>query len=415
MSNLLNRLLFLTLILPSAVLAQTVSLKVQHHGFLADTTREIARRFMDQNPDVRIDLLSPVESYDAVFQQTLRDAATGQVPDLGFHGINLVGHLAERDLAVPLDALIVSERDWPSMGFPPSVRWLTEFGGKMYGLPFAVSLPVVFYNADLVRRAGGDPNNLPNSWSSILDLARKVQALQGDTIGAFIDWDSQGNWMFQALLFSRNGRMTHPDGTSIAFDSAEGLAALRTLRDFADAGMVDMSRSQSWQSFASGKLGILVSGSALLNQLTEQAGGRFQIRTSSFPVSEPHGRLPAGGAAIVIQTKDPLRQQAAWKFVKFAAGPIGQTIMVRSRGYVPSNTLVSDEDLLGSYFAERPNHRTAFQQVPIMTAWYTFPGPNAIKIGASIRDHMRSVVVRQRTPEEAMAAMVRDAKALLSQ
>jgi multiple sugar transport system substrate-binding protein len=49
-----------------------------------------------------------------------------------------------------------------------------------------------------------------------------------------------------------------------------------------------------------------------------------------------------------------------------------------------------------------------------VTGWYSFPGPNSIKITEVIREHLRRVVTLQISPEEALALMQRDIEALLS-
>lgn len=41
----------------------------------------------------------------------------------------------------------------------------------------------------------------------------------------------------------------------------------------------------------------------------------------------------------MIFTKDKAKQEAAWKFIKFACGPEGGTMMVRATGYMPASTI----------------------------------------------------------------------------
>ena len=46
-----------------------------------------------------------------------------------------------------------------------------------------MSTPIIYYNLDLVTKAGGDPAALPATWYGIFQLARKVKALGGATQG----------------------------------------------------------------------------------------------------------------------------------------------------------------------------------------------------------------------------------------
>ena len=53
---------------------------------------------------------------------------------------------------------------------------LGTFGGKVYGLPFSVSLPVGYYNMDLMKKAGvTSRDQLPKSWDEVVALCGKLR------------------------------------------------------------------------------------------------------------------------------------------------------------------------------------------------------------------------------------------------
>ena len=374
---------------------------------------EIARRFMEQNRTVAITFQSPAATYDELVQRMMREALVGQTPDVAFHAYNRVQLLVERGLPISLDARIAEEKNWATMGYLPAMLDLARINDRVYGLPFNTSTPVIYYNLDLVRRAGGDAGRLPATWTAVIDLARRIKALGSDTQSIYFDYyDSAGNWTFLALVESHGGTMM--TGDKLAFDGAEGLAALNILKEIGAAGMVDTTRNQALQSFRAGTLGILVGSTSFLKGLTDGAQGRFEIKTGPFPISAPSGRLPAGGNAAMIFAKDPAKQTAAWEYVKFATGPIGQTIAVRSSGYMPNNTIaIDDPALLGTFYQQSPNHRTSVEQLAFLTGFFNFPGPNSIKITEVIRDHLRNVVTQRQDPADALPVIARDVRALL--
>ena len=113
-------------------------------------------------------------------------------------------------------------------------------------------------------------------------------------------------------------------------------------------------------------------------------------------------------------TKDPARQQAAWEFMRFAAGPVGQTIMVRGTGYVPSNTLtLNDDRYLGAFYRENPLFRPAEEQIPLMQPWYAFPGSNGVRITQTIVDNLARIVEQRATPGQVFADMTAEVQRLL--
>ena len=112
---------------------------------------------------------------------------------------------------------------------------------------------------------------------------------------------------------------------------------------------------------------------------------------------------PAANAAVLL-TRDAAKQDAAWKFLSFAAGPVGQTIMVRGTGYVPSNTLtLNDDRYLGAFYRDSPLFRPAMEQIPIMQPWFAFPGSNGVRITQTIVDNLARIVEQRATPEQVLA------------
>ena len=377
---------------------------------------ELAKRFHAEHPDMEIRYRAPAEHYEDATQQMLRSAVAGNLPDVAYHGLNRVRIFVERGIALPLDAFIKAEQDWTARGHQPESGKLGEIGGKVYGLPFAVSTPIIYYNPDLVARAGGDPEKFPADWDAIAALSRKIQGLGDGVTGGWIDYGITGNWMFQSLVFAAGGRMMDTAEKGIAFSGPEGLQALKVLRGLSDAGMPDFSNPQALAAFTAGKLGILITSTAYLGTVQSQTGERFKVRTAPFPLSSEQGRLPAGGNVVMVFAKDSQKQRAAWEYVKFVTGPIGQTMMVRHTGYMPSNRLaIESSEHLAEFYRQNANHMTSIRQLPQMTGWYAFPGRNALKVTDVIKDHMQTVVTRQATPEGALAAMSKDVGPLVAE
>lgn len=407
--------LSLSIVCNSSVLAGEVTLnvavpitseqKVMHEA--------LAEEFALLHPDITIKLDMTSRDYEDLIQRNLRQAITGGLPDVAFHVYNRVPLLVERGLPQPLDAFIQSE-DMASQGFMPSILSLAEQNGHYYGLPFNTSTIVVYYNMDLVEKAGGDPQKLPETWKEITELAAKIGDLGGGTSGIYYDYyETSGNWTFISLLESLGGAMMSSDNTTITFDEPEGVKALQVLREIGRSGFMDMSKAQARQSFAAGKLGIFVVSTSFLKELTDGSAGKFQLGVGTFPI-EANGHLPAGGNAAMMFTTDPAKQSAAWEYIKFVSGPVGQTIVARNSGYMPNNTLAIEEpDLLGRFYEENPNRLVSIRQLKYLHGFYAFPGPNAIKISDVIRDHLRDVITLNKTPEEVMPVMVQDVQRLL--
>lgn len=375
---------------------------------------KIAKDFMAKYPQYKVVFRAPTPGYEEATQQALRQAVTNQLPDVSYQGLNRQRVFVDRGIAVDMTPFIQAEKDWGKMGYDKALLSLGQIGSKQVGIGFSLSTPIVYFNADLVRKAGVAPEQFPTTWDGIISLAKKAKAANPGTHSLHLDWEITGNLMWQWLVFSNGGTMLTPDEKKVAFDGAAGKTAMQTFaKAVSDGEMRNVSFDSANQDFISGNLAVLVTTTARLGLITKQVDKRFDLRTARMPI-EKNGRLPAGGNVAMMFAKDPAKQKAAWEYIKYATGPQGATAMVKATGYFPANTLpANDPTLLKPFYEQNPNHLTAIKQLPVLTGWYAFPGENGLKITDVIKDHIQTVVAKDVTPDQALANMTRDVQALL--
>ena len=382
-------------------------------AFFKDVMDQVAAGFMKENPDITVRFPAPSPTYEDGLQLVIRQAAAGGLPDVSFQGLNRLRFLAERGIVVDVGPMLAQGGDAAARGWTPGILQLAQVAGRQVGLTFSASNPICYYNAKLVRRAGGDPDAFPRDWDGVLALAAKIAAL-GDGISSMhYRWPGD-DWMFSALLYGYGGQMVSADETKVAFGEP-GLKALTLLDRMVKEGrMPPLTTEAAFQAFYAGKLGIIMGTTAYIGQFVKSIGPDVELRTTRMPVITPKGTLPTGGNAVVMLTKDAARQAAAWKFMQFAAGPVGQMIMVRGTGYVPSNTLtLTDDKYLGAFYRENPLFRPAEEQIPIMQPWYAFPGTNGVRITQTIVDNLARIVEQRATPQQVLTDMSGEVQRLL--
>lgn len=400
--------------LPFARCAHAATDLVVHYpmpAFFKDVMDQVAAAFQKENPDVAIRFPAPSPTYEDALQQVIRQASTGGLPDVSFQGLNRLRFLAERGIVVDVAGMLPA--DPAAQGWSAGILDLARVGGKQVGLTFSASNPICYYNAALVRRAGGDPDAFPTDWDGVLALAARIAALGDGVSSMHYRWPGD-DWMFSALLYGYGGKMLTADETKADFGEP-GLKALTLLDRMVKQGrMPPLTTEAAFQAFYAGKLGMIMGTTAYIGQFQRSAGPGLELRTTRMPVITPGGKLPTGGNAVVMLTKDPARQKAAWEFMRFAAGPVGQTIMVRGTGYVPSNTLtLNDDRYLGAFYRENPLFRPAMEQIPIMQPWFAFPGSNGVRITQTIVDNLARIVEQRATPEAVLADMTAEVQKLL--
>jgi len=397
--------------------SQTVELSVQYSipVLFKDLIEKLTANFNAANPGIHVTLRAPEQGYEEIMQRNLRDAITNTLPDIAFHGLNRQRTLDERQIPVDLSPFMAADPETASLGFSDALLSLGRVGAKQTGIGFALSTPILYYNADLMRAAGGNPDRLPESWDDLLGLAAAIHNPGSNRIGMFFDWTITGNWSWQGLVFSHGGTMLNVDESRVAFNEEPGVRSIRLLRRMVDDGrMPDIQPATMFQDYFAGRMGIAMQSTAQLGRFNREIGGRFNLVCGRYPLSSPSARLPAGGNVAMMFTKDAAKQRAAWQFIKYCCGPIGGTEMVRATGYVPATTVpATREDMLAGFYRDNPNHMIAIRQLGVLTGWYAFPGQNALRITDVINDHLQTVVNKSREPDAAMASMTQAVQGLL--
>jgi len=403
------------LAVPSVLRAQSAETELVVHYSNAqvfnDLMAAIAKTFQAEHPSIKVTLRVPDVGYEEILQRNLRDAITNTLPDVAFHGLSRQRSLEERGIPVDLKPFMDADAETKTLGFSPTLLSMGQIGTKQVGIGFSISTPLLYYNPDLVKAAGGDPEKLPTSWDEVIKLAAAIHDPAKSTTGMFYDWTISGNWGWQALVRSFGGSILSEDETKVAFTDARGRDAMRTLQRMVVEGkMPDINLATSVQDMAAGRLGITMQSAALITMFTREINDRFKLVCGRYPMSAPNGRIPAGGNAAMMFTKNPAKQKAAWEFIKFATGPRGATMMVNATGYMPATTIPAErEDMLAKFYREHPNHMVSVGQQDVITGWYAFPGQNALRITDVIKDNLQTVVARRGDADptnEAMGAAV---------
>ena len=409
--------------LVAPALAQTpVTLDVLYcYPSFARFHEPLAADFMKKYPHIKIQFRAPSASYDDGHQVMLRSAVTNQLPDIYYAGYHLLGEMARtlerRNQIVDLVPFIKSEpSNWASTNFAPRMMSLSQVDGKQYGLAFNASSPIMYFNTDLVKRAGGDPKNMPNTWDGLITLAGKIKALGGDVSGISYDvhaWPDE--WLLQGMIYQLGGKLVEPGSKKVGFNNDSGLQALKTMRRFVtDGGMQLVDWDQSRQQFGAGKTGILFSTPAHLKIVTDMVGTKFEWGTARFPLdNKANGGVPTGGNAVVMLTKDAAKQKAAWEFIKYVTSPEAQKVVVEMTGYLPTNQVALGSNYLGPFYDKNPNFRTATTQIDKSLPWGGYPGGQSVRIWRAQRDVVSGVMRGEKSPEAALPDLVKATEALM--
>lgn len=366
-------------------------------GIGADGTKKLLAEFAAANPNIKVNAVG-VPSPDMT-SRIQTDTAAGRAPDVAqvvFDGLAFVkdslGAKALEDL-VPADELKADFDGMSANGLKLGV-----IDGKTYALPFTFSTPVLFYNADLFKAAGLDPDKPPRTWAEVeqdaLTIQQKTKA-HGFDAGIVGAAASGFDWLLQSVVLSNGGRTLSEDRKTLSFAEPPAVEAVSMLRHLHDAGVFDNNPFDTGiENMSAGQLGMFLNTSALQRVLIAGAQGKFDLRAATMPGFADKLPVPTNsGSGLVILSSDPLKQRASWELMKFLTSKRGYTVITSEIGYLPLRTdIVNDPQYLGDWVKAHPLVQPNLAQLDRLQPWVAYPGANYRQIEKIMMDAMEQAV-----------------------
>ena len=368
------------------------------YSSLFDVTYEkILPKFNEAYPNIKVNIRASYENYEDGTNTILREATGGDLPDVTMQGLNRQAILVDKGIAHSLEPFIATEADFSKDGYNPAMLGLSTFGHQVHGLPFSVSLPVGYYNMDLMAKAGiSATEDLPKTWD---EVAATCDALieAGVEAPMFWGWNITGNWFLQALMWSQGQPLM--EGNDFMLDTPEGLKALQTMDMLFDrCQMPNYSTKDGQTAFTSGNAAMMFWSTSAVGSV-ERSKADFAFATNEFPGIDgaPKG-LPAGGnAALLVSTsQDPAVLDAAWTWLKFITSGEGAADVARTTGYMPPNS-AANEIILADFYDANPTKATAVRQIGLLSDWQAYPGDNGLAVTQVIYDGIEGIVTGEYT------------------
>src|SRR5512135_408227 len=190
-----------------------------------------AAAFEKENPGIK---LKPIYSgsYQESIAKALTAAKSGDPPVTSILLSTDMYTLIDEDAIIPFDDLVKSPADQAWLkSFYPAFMENSQTGGKTWGIPFQRSTIVLYYNKEMFKEAGLDPNRPPQNWKEQVEYAQKLT--KRDASGKVTQWGIQipstgfPYWLFQALAIENGVNLMNAAGNETYYDRPEVIEALQ--------------------------------------------------------------------------------------------------------------------------------------------------------------------------------------------
>ncbi|HMG43999.1 MAG TPA: ABC transporter substrate-binding protein [Acidimicrobiales bacterium] len=384
--------------------------------------------FNASQTDVKVNLVNNNDSNDQHEKYLSAISTGGELPDLVQSQEFYLQQLVDTQTVLPAQSCLDAENT-STEDFVDRTLAYYEIADVQWGLPFAVSEPILLYNRTAFTNAGLDPDNPPATFEDLRTAAQAlVDAGHEGGLGLKLDaWHLEQMLAWQGEPFVNSGNGREERATEVAFDTDTAVETFAFLKGLVDDGLAITSPADGEGGFdnllsvGTGKVGMTIDASGSLGTIIQvlESGQYADVEPAVAPVPgrEDDGGVLVGGSGLYVSAQDPAKQAAAWRFAEFLTSAESQSQWAAATGFVPVRESATELPEVQQRWQEIPGFRVAYDEL-------TEGAENDATAGPAIGDYrtVRRVVqeaeakmyLEDMSPEDAVAEAAEKANDAIS-
>jgi sn-glycerol 3-phosphate transport system substrate-binding protein len=315
--------------------------------------------------------------------------------------------LIDEDAIVPFDDLAKGADDqaWIK-SFYPAFMLNSQTGGKTWGIPFQRSTVVLYWNKELFKEAGLDPDKPPANWAEQLAMAEKLT--KRDAAGNVTQWGIQvpssgfPYWLFQGFTTQNGVELMNAAGDTTFYDKPEVIEALQYWVDLSRKHKVHPPGIVEWgttpKDFFERKTAMMWTTTGNLTNVRNNA--KFPFGVAMLPSGKRRGSPTGGGNFYIFKKSAPAQREAAVKFIKWITSPERAAQWGIDTGYVAVRPDAFETPVMKKYVADFPPAAVARDQLPHAVAELSTHENQ--RVTKALNDGLQAALTGAKTPEQAM-------------
>ena len=268
-----------------------------------------------------------------LIQKVLQQASSKTLPDMLMLDNPDIQQIAEAGALAPL-----SDFGLNADGYAPGPVSAATYDGQLYGLQPGANTLAIFYNKDVLAKAGVQP---PKTWAELKTAAKKLTSGKQYGFAFNATADYEGAWQFLPPMWTNGGDETDLKSPQVA-------EALQLWKDLVDDGSVSKSvvnwkQSDVNDQFIAGKAAMMLNGPWQIPAL-QKAKADFGV--VPFPINKPGQTsvAPLGGEAWTVpETGNDAKKAKAAELVKCMNTDENQMLRAKQGGLVPTKIALYEQ------------------------------------------------------------------------
>ena len=365
--------------------------------------------FNAKNPGVKVEALY-TGSYGETVTKGLAAVKAGNPPVLLMSYEVGTQTMKDSGAIIPVKNLNRGEVNFSDVVEP--IMKYYSYDGEMYSFPFNSSTAMVYYNKDLFRKAGLDPDKPPKTFDELYNAAKTIMDKGLAKGGISFGWPA---WIFEQMfalhnqMFANNNNGRTGRASEVFINSDFGVKVMTEWQKWARDGVMVYGGKEyaANDPFLAGEFAMLVQSTSSLAGIIKSAG--FEVGTAFLPRLKEYtdvGNSVVGGASLwVMKGHSDEVYAAAWEFLKHAFTVENSVAWHKQTGYFPSNKKAYDALKKEGWFEKDPRFATAFDQINSGSTGYAATGVllgNFVQIRDVVGVAIENILVAKQDPKAAL-------------
>jgi sn-glycerol 3-phosphate transport system substrate-binding protein len=246
-----------------------------------------------------------------------------------------------------------------------------KIDGKQWALPYAVTVPVLFYNAQAFQKAGLDPSKPPTTLAQVVSDAKATHKAGQGSFGLKLDpwqfetWEAAANKLY---VNNSNGRAKR--ATKVSFDNSTATTIFKTMEQLVSAGAARTNSADGADAFdnllgmGSGKNSMTIDASSALGTINSVIAQYPNVTLDVAPIprasASDAGAVQTAGSGIWISKRSSAAVQAgSFEFAQYFLSATEQASWATT-GFIPLNTQAISSSAVQKLWTSDPRYRVAY-------------------------------------------------------
>ena len=302
---------------------------------------------------------------------------------------------------------------------PAVVGYYTDTHGNMLSMPFNSSTPILYYNKDVFKKAGLNPDQPPKTWGELETDAKKIMASGAAKCGftsGWVSWVQTENfsaWHNQPIGTMENG--FGGLGAKLVYGKDKALVKhWANLAKWQKSGIFQyggpVGGNDAPPMFYSGDCAMYMNSSASRAGVLANTKGKFEVGYGMLPYyadvkGAPQNTIIGGATLWVLSGLPKAEYKGVADFFKYLSSAKVQADWSQFSGYLPITKAAYQLGQKQKFYADNPGSDVAIKEITLHKPTANSKGlrfGNYVQVRTIIDDEFQKMLAGKETAQAAL-------------